>query len=90
MLERWLNLRKFFPLAQISKNKCQITLLSTIELKKLDEISYASNSARLLRDLSQSEKLSKIKPPLSKQSGSEFKSFQALIKFIHSAKATQF
>ena len=33
-IQRWLNLRKFFSLAQISKNGCQITTPITIHLKR--------------------------------------------------------
>ena len=53
---RWLNLRKFFILAQISQKMSQ----TTIHQKR-----KCSGYAHFWDDLSQSEKLSQIKPPLT-------------------------
>ena len=53
--------RKFFNLSQISKNKCQITVLST----KAEETQWI-DSAFISADLSESEKLSEVKPPLAR------------------------
>ena len=58
----WLNLRKIFT--QISINVCQITTLSNIHIKK---IAQGCNLAPIFGDLSQSEKLSEIKPHLEKK-----------------------
>ena len=58
---RWLNLREFFALAQISKERCQITLLSTLSL--VVQSAQVSDLAPLFGDLSQSEKVSENKPP---------------------------
>ena len=61
-ISRWINLRKFFTLAQISPKRCQITILSSYPPKE-----------KMLRiviwhlfwgDLCQSEKLSEIRPHL--------------------------
>ena len=49
------NLGKFFSLPQISKNKCQITTLTTIHLD-----AQKSNLAAIFGDLNQREKLSEI------------------------------
>ena len=57
----WLNLRKFFALAQISIKKCQITVLSIFSLDGLTKrVIWHLDFG----DLSQSEKLSEIKPSL--------------------------
>ena len=61
---RWPNLRKFLSLAQISKKRCQITNMSTIHLKKIFFLAQDSDLAQFFRDLSQSENISGIKPPL--------------------------
>ena len=54
--QRWLNLRKFFTWAQISKQRCQIKALSTFFFDEWWNL--------FLGGLSPSEKLSEIKPPL--------------------------
>ena len=53
----------FFTLAQISKKRCQITLLR-ISSTYVDS-PQESDLAPLLGDLIQSKKLSEIKPPLA-------------------------
>ena len=58
----WLNLRKFFILAQISPKKVPNHNPKPYPLKK-EEAEY-SLWHLFLGDLSQSEKLSEIKPPL--------------------------
>ena len=54
---------KIFTLAQISKNGCQITPMSTIHLPKL-KLLRGSNLAQIFGDFSQGEKRSEIKPPI--------------------------
>ena len=54
-----IDIRKFFTLAQISKNRCRPWALSIYR-----EDAQGRDLAPIFGDLSQSEKLSEIKPPL--------------------------
>ena len=56
----WLNLRKFLILAQISKIRCQITLLRIFSLDM--DSAQESNLATLFSDFIKT--LSEIRPPL--------------------------
>ena len=58
---RWLNLRKFFTLTQISKNRCQITPLRTIYLPKRCSGEWFGT---YFRRFEPKWKFSEIKPPL--------------------------
>ena len=63
--QRWLNFRKFFPLAQISKRKgakLRLWALSGHLNRRCSGLWFGT----FFWDLSQSEKISKIKLPLSK------------------------
>lgn len=63
LTQSWLNLRKFLTLALISKDGCQITTLSTVHLKKICSGSWFGTH---FGDLSYSQKLFEIEPPLER------------------------